>query len=329
MKYKIIYILYLIVTVSALLAVVEYCAGKIIAMKEANVDIAKGNFFDPHLGYANADTGPKVATLEHRGHKFIQGFAVYHHRSSSLSDLSKPTILVLGGSTSQPFIEPKSWPEYLSDIMRDKGQNGQVINGAVAGYTSSQELIKLVRDGLELHPNIIISYGGLRDREDISPLPFPMVPMYQRNVAKSLAKNKAPLMPNTISLVLGTYNRGYTFGLPTKNNHAQAWMRNMRVMDTIAKEFDAGFCAIMQPFPTEETVGNTGVRRHSSYLLTRKAQITESHGSYFVVDMTNILDQLDGIYEKGPYANDNGNRVIAERVYRLIFDEKRCWPNSN
>lgn len=129
--------------------------------------------------------------------------------------------------------------------------------------------------------------------------------------------------------MLGTYKQGYTFGLPTKNNHAQAWMRNMQIMNAIAKAFHSGFCAIMQPFPTEQTIGNVGVRRHRSYLSTREGQIAESAGANFAVDLTHLLDQREGIYKKGPYPTDAGNKAIAEHVYKLIFEEKRCWPSSS
>jgi hypothetical protein len=329
MKNRILYALYLIVVVAIGLTAIEYFAGKILAAKQASVDIAKGNFFDPNLGYAYPPSGPKVARLERRGHKFIDGFAIYNYAPSTVNDLARPIILVLGGSTSETFIEPKSWPEYLADMMRERGQGGQVINGAVAGYTSSQELFKLIRDGLEFSPNIIISYGGLRDREAISPLPFPMVPLYQRNIVERLAKYDPPLLPNTLSLALETYSRGFTFGLPTRNSHAQAWVRNMRIMNAASKEFGAGFCAILQPFATENTIANTSVNRNKSYFSTRESQIEAAGGANYAIDLTHFLDQYDEIFERGPYATDKGNKVIAERIYRLIFEERRCWPGNN
>jgi hypothetical protein len=328
MKRNILYVIYLIATVSAMLSLVEFSSHLLLTAKESNKTVAKGNFFDPHLGYAYPDFGPKVDTLESRGHKFLKGFVLYHNDSSSLPELGHPIILILGGSTSEPFIEPRSWPEHLADLMRDKGQQGQVINGAVAGYTSSQELIKLVRDGLEFSPDVIISYGSLRDREAISPLPFPMVPQYQRTTVEALAKKRFPLMKNTMALLFGTYNRGYTFGLPTANNHAQAWIRNMRIMKSVANEFGSGFCAIMQPLATNQTVGNANIPRGEEFISTRRAQIQESRGEKFIVNLTNLLDRYENIYSRGVYPTDEGNKIIAKRVYGLIFEEKTCMPDE-
>lgn len=42
-------------------------------MKEPNIDIAKGNFFDPHLGYSRHRSD---ATLERRGYTVPDGSAI-------------------------------------------------------------------------------------------------------------------------------------------------------------------------------------------------------------------------------------------------------------
>jgi hypothetical protein len=69
--------------------------------------------------------------------------------------------------------------EELSKLLTADGYSGTIVNGGTGGYSSNQELIKLIRDGLEFKPDIVISYSGINDMGKYNELPYPMVHPYQ------------------------------------------------------------------------------------------------------------------------------------------------------
>lgn len=324
MRSRLIYTLYLFVVVAAALSAIELVSAKIVASSQgpkADGKITEQKVvFDPHLGNANPQFGSKVLALQNRGHAYQDGFALYNTKTFSTEVHSRPIILVLGGSTSDP-LRPHSWPEYLAKLMTENGQKGTVVNAASGGYTSSQELFKLMRDGLEFKPDIIISYGGLRERQGVSPLPYPMVTKYQRQIVLDNARPNFPIMQNTILLFGGFLSRGYTYGLPTRNDHSSAWMRNMRIMHAVSQEFGANFCAILQPYKPSQVKKN----KRSEMIQIRAAQGKASSDLPYVHDMTHLLDGLKSATEAdGVHASSSGNEVIAKRIYELIFLEHKC-----
>ena len=72
-------------------------------------------------------------------------------------------ILALGGSTTDGVKFPNSWPEQLARILDANKIPAVVINGGIGGYSTSQDMFKLVRDGFEFKPDIVIEYAGVND----------------------------------------------------------------------------------------------------------------------------------------------------------------------
>ena len=136
---------------------------------------------DPQLGFARRN--PEASGKWEKQYYWINGFAVYGRKEAALKH---PVILTLGGSTTDGIEFDHSWPEELSKILVEKGINGTVVNGGTGGYSTNQELLKLLRDGLEFKPDIIISYSGVNDRGDYGELPYPMVHTHQRDTLNFL-----------------------------------------------------------------------------------------------------------------------------------------------
>jgi hypothetical protein len=85
-----------------------------------------------------------------------------------LDKLERPIIVCLGGSTTDPFLQINlpngnlleiatgSWAEELARIMDHKKIQGTVFCGETSGFRTAQDLIKLLRDVLEIKPDIVI-----------------------------------------------------------------------------------------------------------------------------------------------------------------------------
>ena len=93
----------------------------------------------------------------------LPGFCEYRSFDGESAD-EVLRIVVLGNSAADPFFyRQTSWPEYLSQIYREKGKKCIIWNGAITDYNSGNELTKLIRDAIHLSPDIIISYSGVID----------------------------------------------------------------------------------------------------------------------------------------------------------------------
>lgn len=85
------------------------------------------------------------------------------------SKRNKINILILGGSTSDPLGSHFSgingtWPDQLGSYLSQYDKNQfEIINAAVGGATSSQELLRLILLLQQKEPNIIISLNGLNE----------------------------------------------------------------------------------------------------------------------------------------------------------------------
>ncbi len=136
------------------------------------------NALDPVLGY-NLNACNEFGLKNYKG--------LFYHGSPPMS--SDLLIVTVGGSTTEeisyqtiPAIGAGTWPKHLYDLC-SVDRDCTVVNLAVSGYTSSQELFRLIRDGLPLKPDIVVALNGINEvhfyHED-SALKYPMVSRYQQ-----------------------------------------------------------------------------------------------------------------------------------------------------
>lgn len=109
---------------------------------------AMPNVYDPMLGYNIKNLNAEA-----------EGFRIF----GNLNEKGL-RVLTLGGSTTDAYIYPfRSWSECLHEQLIKRGISNVIMCGGVAGYRSSEELIKLIRDGFALNPDVVINYSGYND----------------------------------------------------------------------------------------------------------------------------------------------------------------------
>ena len=287
---------------------------------------------DPHLGYAHSENEIEIKKLQSK-YSWSDGFAVYSMKASG--ELDHPIILVLGGSTTDAVYSDHSWPEELSKLMIQRGVSGTVVNGGTSGYSSNQELLKLVRDGLEFKPDIIISYGGVNDRGDYGQLPYPMVHPYQIATLKSLISPEySPLFPNTIYLLNQLLDRKrttpmtITLGTRTNRTLAQQFERNLILMEAISRSTGATFYGIIQPNDYVGPGANSKAPKEGRKSLAYIAKVRDLYRQIrdmparlsFVHSFISIFDGEDGTYSDDRiHATLKGDHIIAAKVLDLIY----------
>ena len=287
------------------------------------------NVIDPHLGYTHGDGDHLLGDLEKR-YSWVDGFVVYKKPGQ---EIDHPVVLALGGSTTDGVNYGHSWPESLAEMLAKKGFRGTIINGGTGGYSTNQELLKLIRDGLTFHPDIIISYSGVNDRGRYSKLPYPMVHSHQRQLLESLTqKSVSRFMPNAVALLKRAGSKQnssitYTLGVKSDLSLAEQYERNMNLMDSIAQTYGASFFAFIQPNAAwksrhfNDRFYDDGAE-HKNTIVSLYSEITQIPKRHkYCHDLTNIFESHDAVYkEDGTHATALGDKIIAEEVYKIISE---------
>ncbi|MGB0084110.1 MAG: GDSL-type esterase/lipase family protein [Rhodomicrobiaceae bacterium] len=289
------------------------------------------SLIDPHLGYARGLSERRVKDFIRKGYEWKDGFAIY---KAPKSPYQRPIILTLGGSTTDAVQYGHSWPEELANILKGKQIAATVINGGVGGYSTSQELLKLIRDGVEFSPDIVISYSGVNDRGTYGKLPHPFVHRYQEELFRGIVDTRPTFMPNTIVLIDGSTDlidggvRGYTLGLATTKFYPEWYIRNITLMKAVSNVSGAQFFGVLQPnayvgnFPwsTQFEAKKGKPKEYISALRSLYQGLQESPAYMSLVhDFTSIFDDYKDAYiEDGVHTTIAGEVIIATNIYKLI-----------
>jgi hypothetical protein len=156
--------------------------------------------------------------------------------------------------------------------MENQRIRGTIFCGGTAAYTTSNDLLKLLRDVLEIKPDIVISYAGVNDlslHKDFK--------MYNRRYYESYTKVQLPkyfIFPNLIKYIVSinkTKNEKRIMpielygGVISELNDAEYMIRNWKIMNEICKLHEIKFYGVCQP-----CVGSTERTRNDENLISDK-----------------------------------------------------------
>lgn len=173
-------------------------------------------------------------------------------------------IVTLGGSTTDPeVIDPVewsditkrqectgSWPRFLHELLTGNGIRNVIYNGGFSSYISSQEVLKLLRDGLTLKPDIVITFDGINDAQSIIRYDdkYPKFHSY----FKVLEEGLIPLLSKSPLSAFGgqietPFIKGICYGVPSDVPPVDEWYSNHRIMKAMCSEFNMGYVGFLQP----------------------------------------------------------------------------------
>lgn len=237
-------------------------------------------------------------------------------------------ILVLGGSTTDPTYEAmRSWSWYLQKILSDGGYDVQVLNGAVVGHTSAQELLCLLRDGIRKNPRAVISYTGYNDYAESMDLPsggrFPFV---NKNLYDYHEKLAAFFKENSDEKLLPVY-----YGERSEDAFGD-FIYNARAMNALCAEFGIKYYLLFQPVIKNERIDKdsfayelvheelirSGIERFEDFY----AKFCEVKESYpYMYDFTGIFENEEDIFHDICHVSERGNEIIAKKVFELLVKD--------
>lgn len=236
-------------------------------------------------------------------------------------------IAVLGGSTSTSgYYRFKSWPEIFYE--RYCGSNVTVLNGAVEGYTSAQELIKLMRDIICMQPDLVIVYDGYNDI--MSGAAFPnTLNLFAFPYMKTIMEHASGKMEDEIC----DDKRDIFYGIPSSGSLIDAWLKNIEYMHEICEIHKIKFMSFMQPMFYSKSqislkrdiilekkwdfrIKLPGVTNSpEEEFRNRASDICQSHE--YIFNLTHIFDDKD-VYMDCCHVFEEGNVIIADEIHKII-----------
>lgn len=273
--------------------------------------------------------------------KAIEGFELF----GDVDNSEALKIVALGGSTTESsvfFI--KSWAPFLADRLNYNGISTVVYCGGVAGYTSSQELLKMIRDVLPLKPDVVLSYSAFND-----------IIVHSRSLQKikfetehfdmdfPLERENRPFLTNFqvnyIKEILLKYpndKRNVYYGLQNDKSGSDVWLDNARMMRAISNEYNILFLSFLQPFidngyytltDSQKIVLNrywpnlTHPKYQADYFVLNCVNDIKSaiKNINYITDLSHIFQDCVDIYIDRVHVNEQGNQIIASHIYDVLI----------
>ncbi len=285
---------------------------------------------DPILGYAH----PKELAYDTKefGVSIAPGFGVHRPKQG---DYLK--VYALGGSTSDPYIAVKNnerpWTYHLYTECR-KVINCGVWNGAVGGFGSHQELIKLIRDVLPERPDIVVSLHGPNELNRILTSPF--TTGYQLTQATKQSEDSQlwfsgwfPNVAGLVALVRDSNERPFAkrdifMGHRNTLSPFDSWKRNISMMQAVSAVWGARYYTVLQPIVG---VGDYGLEKDVFGYTSRNDAYYKNVAEFYAlarahcatigycIDVSQIFNgSNEMLYRDIRHPNEAGNKLIAHQV---------------
>jgi hypothetical protein len=285
-----------------------------------------------HVGYDRVDPllgwGMSEGSYSKMGYRVENGMPVLVAIDSCLNDTLR--ILITGGSTSDLVFMRENWPVDLARLLNEKGICAKIHVGAVAGYSSGQELLRLLRDGLTVRPDIHISYSGANESYGPS-----FVSQYEMKVFERVMESRSTiLLPNLVQVLrekLG-WASGLNIHRASPVDVATFWAGNMETMNAVAQSREYVFRGILQPVLGVGSVQQPEEMKEWADIIGEYQAFYPDAEDYtktrpYLVSMTSLFDTVDeAVYVDDCHLRPEMQPIVANAVSELIEGIIRAEP---
>ncbi len=272
--------------------------------------------FDPLLGQINAK-----ASHPH----FKGGYKIW----PSVPDAAKSKfrIMAIGNSTSLWPSYP--WSLFLGENLAGAGYSVSIYNGAGKGHSSSQEVIRVIRDAPALKPHLIVALSGICDIGYlVNAKGYPFLHKYSRELTE-LVKTSG---------FAATTSAGY----PDPAGPAEVWCRNQRFARVLSAELNINYLTLLQPVmgygkyersPEEDKMFRQkagvvlksfdrpyGEAVKSFYDDVFQRMTAEPERYAHVVSLVDVFDGCTDVYKDHRHLTENGCRIIASAIEKIVLE---------
>jgi hypothetical protein len=233
-------------------------------------------------------------------------------------------ILTLGGSTTDPYYNKiKSWSYYLQQMLDDRDMNVRVVSGGVLGYTSSEEMLLFIRDGMRIHPDYVVDFSGYND----------FAPANNIDGEGRFPITSRSSFLNTEGLIKEYNKSGREFGRmyygnKTKDNIG-IFLKNKFCMNALCSSMGIRYWSFLQPniCSIDRIHGSMASRIVEEPMSQRlrnecerfyKGYIDKKNEYSYIIDFTKIINDEDDVFMDYVHVNEKGNLLIAESIFDCI-----------
>ncbi|MDR1418603.1 MAG: SGNH/GDSL hydrolase family protein [Endomicrobium sp.] len=308
-----------VLTKIGLIEMTDYCMGVYVIDYKCDLKYYSPFLRDVYLGFNRI-------YFEHNNK--YPGFKVF-----GKPDSKALRIVTLGGSTTDPIhAGVASWPELLYYLLKKLKIDATIFNGGFGSYTSSNELIKCIRDVIPLNPDVVISYSGVNDIWEIQDksdnrYKRPFIDKNQDNIFKWISQQEGGV--TTI------------YGMQTDSNVMQYWLDNHKIMHSVCNAFNIKHISILQAIAYSDGIASIFVDKHEDmkmrlvygenyekklvqkyYVGKRYAYIESKLKKYnYILNFRHIFNGLEDydVYTDSCHVYERGNEIIAANIYEELL----------
>lgn len=260
----------------------------------------------------------------------VGGYKVWPD-NKKISDAADLRIMSMGNSTS--LWPSAAWSMELGEMLQTSlaptNRKVAVYNGAGKGATSSQEVMRVMRDTPGIAPHLIVSLSGICDIGYlISAINQPYAHKYTRRIMDFVRAD------DIVSDVV--------YGYPDTTSPAEVWCRNQRMIRALGNEFKIPVLTFLQPV---QGFGDYPQTQEEVDLLAKKGQVilsaanmpyidavTEFYTQVFetmnadptsfdhVIDFTNVFADCPGAYRDHRHQAPKGVTHLAAKMHPFVHD---------
>lgn len=293
---------------------------------------------DPLLGYAhNEKYLPRDKDSELQIHfndseyiHYQNGFVGMNYRADD-----KPlTIVILGSSSSDPYLFNGNWPLKFHRLLKQKNIPHRIFNGAVSGYNSHQLLTKLMRDVFQIpNVNLVISYFGGNDyveNEDVS-VDHPSIHPYQiklfeqLNIYSPADKSFFENLKLAVKKLIGKKASHLQLGQENKN-YAKNFAMNIRYMKAACDLNHILYFHFMESTITNEAQRINGTklsindpRIEKGIQQFLKTVFLEFKNSSYVFSLQDKIPSDKKIFYDSVHLSSEGNEILSSLIYSKLL----------
>lgn len=307
--------------------------------------------FDPKVGYLNLPN-QKHACFNIDEH----GFREVNHPDPK----STFRIIVIGGSTAFGTglkSDNDAFPNQLQDILRSESVDAEVINAAVIGHRSGQELSNLIHNLVDLDPDLIVALNGFNDysvilRNHYDPFNDfngghqtedqlrKLYVLSEDNVFRRLSNIHRIVFKRTLERIDVTLDNlnpkeasDYQENLNSNGSKdkmkgiIETYCSNMVKMNKICSAFSSRLLVVTQPVRDTLFSNRTGNLRYTVFCdsVCKRLEENEIH----VVNSSQSVDlAVADIYNDIIHLNRNGNAILARLVAEEIIIRMSILENG-
>mgnify|MGYP005644577069 CR=1 FL=1 len=264
-------------------------------------------------------------------------------RGSEINMDNNYRIFVIGGSTvfgaGSPGDEFTISSE-LEKLLKEKYHDIEVINAGISSITSFEELYHIKNKIINYQPDMVIIYDGVNDifyKKIIEPKILDQeieIKDWQRYLHSPVVLYRYLLLPMINSEIInspGQISLSENNDLIMSEKISTLWEQRMTEFCNLSIKNNFKSVVIVQPALYNEKKPlsdfEKSIYKKNVYgLTTFDALIEESeklNNCSLVLDLSDVFeDTFDSVYFDQVHTNNLGNKIIAERIYREIIDNK-------